>query len=204
MSQDLQSLSVFDFDDTLIHGDSMWAFLPFVAGWPRVGIALAEAAVAYAKRRYLNPNDPALADRGTFFKDKILKRLIAGRTPESLADAVARLRPWLRWKESVCATLREHYDNGHHVVIASGSLDLYLPELIKELPHHALLCTNIEVRDGVVTGAMSLGNCVRQGKAERVAAYIATHGPFGESWAYGNFPDDVPMMNLLKHRIIVS
>jgi phosphatidylglycerophosphatase C len=99
--------------------------------------------------------------------------------------------------------LQEHYDQSHHVVIASGSLDLYLPELVKTLPHHALLCTKIEVVNGIATGVMSEGNCVRQGKADHVAAYLKQHGPFGESWGYGNFPDDVPMMNLLRHRVIV-
>jgi phosphoserine phosphatase len=75
--------------------------------------------------------------------------------------------------------------------------------MVKNLPHHALLCTDVGVGDGVVIGDMPLGNCVRQGKAERVATYMKEHGPFGESWGYGNFPDDVPMMNLMKYRVIV-
>lgn len=203
MSDALPPLAVFDFDDTLVHGDSIWPFFVYVAGAPRVILAVALTLAIYAWRWVWDKQDPALADRGTFFKQQMLKRLIAGRRIESFQEPATRLRLGLRWNEKMRATLQEHYDQGHHVVIASGSLDLYLPELIKDLPHHTLLCTNIEISEGRATGIMSLGNCVRRGKAERIATYIAAHGPFGESWGYGNFPDDVPMMQLLRHRFIV-
>ncbi|MDD3371960.1 MAG: haloacid dehalogenase-like hydrolase, partial [Alphaproteobacteria bacterium] len=68
----------------------------------------------------------------------------------------------------------------------------------------ALICTDIGVENGVITGDMIHGNCVRLKKAERVEAWLAEHGPFDESFGYGNYPHDVPMLNLVKHRIIVS
>lgn len=198
-----QPLAIFDFDDTLICGDSMWRFFALVAGWPRVAIAVAQALAVFVWQHFVHQDDRQKIDRGSFYKKQMLERLIAGRSIESLREAVVQLRTGLRWNESMRRTLQEHYDKGHHVVIASGSLDLYLPELVKDVPHHALLCTTIEVIGGVITGVMSEGNCVRQGKADRVAAYINQHGPFGESWGYGNFPDDVPMLGLLKYRILI-
>ncbi len=198
-----QPLAVFDFDDTLIHGDSMWTFLALVAGWPQVALAFAETFVHFVWQHFVHQDDRARVDRGTYFKQHMLLRLMAGRSLESLQEPIATLRQGLRWNDTMRRTLQDHYDQGHHVVIASGSLDLYLPELLKDVPHHGVLCTPVDVANGLVTGVMSHGNCVRQGKAERVTAYIAEHGPFGESWGYGNFPDDVPMMNLLKHRVIV-
>lgn len=203
MSDNLQSLAVFDFDDTLIHGDSMWTFFALVAGWPKVAVAFAKAMILFIWEHFLHQTDRTRVDRGTFFKEQMLQRLIAGQTIEMLKPVVAQLRSRLRWNKDMCRTLQEHFDKGHRVVIASGSLNLYLPELVKDLPHHDLLCTDIEVVDGLATGVMYKGNCVRLGKAERIAAYIKEQGPFGESWGYGNFPDDVPMMNLLKYRIIV-
>ena len=47
-------------------------------------------------------------------------------------------------------------------------------------------------------------NCVRKWKAQMLSEYLGTVEPFAESWGYGNFPHDVPMLNLLKHQIIVS
>ena len=203
MSDHLPSLAVFDFDDTLIHGDSMWSFLALVAGWPNVVVAMLQALAVFTWRHFLHQDDRTTIDRGTFFKEQMLQRLVAGHDVESFKEAVVRLRSGLNWNETMLRTLCDHYDKGHHVVIASGALDLYLSELVKDLPHHALLCTTIEVIGGIATGVMSEGNCVRLGKAERVAAYMKQHGSFGESWGYGNFPDDVPMMNLMKYRVIV-
>ena len=45
--------------------------------------------------------------------------------------------------------------------------------------------------------------CVRAMKAQRVSAYLHHHGPFGETWGYGNRPSDVPMLALLNNKVIV-
>jgi phosphoserine phosphatase len=99
--------------------------------------------------------------------------------------------------------LFDHHAKGHTIVIASGGLDLYLPALVKDLPPCAVICTEMEIKDGIITGEMTNGNCVRQRKAELVAAYMAAHGPFDASWGYGNFPHDLPMLELVKYRTIV-
>jgi phosphoserine phosphatase len=181
----------------------MWIFFAAVAGWPRVVSAFLESLVLFTFEHFVWKTDRVRIDRGTFFKVQMLQRLIAGRRVASLSEPIAKLVRTALWNEKICDLLREHYGKGHHVVIASGSLSLYLPEMVKNLPHHALLCTDVGISDGIVIGDMPLGNCVRQGKAERVATYMNEHGPFGESWGYGNFPDDVPMMNLMKYRVIV-
>ena len=196
-------LAVFDYDHTLITGDSFWPFLVAVAGWPRTLMVLGEALAAFAALSFRHPQDAALTDFRTFVKGRLLVRLLAGRTPDSVRAAAEKTRLWQTWNESMRQTLLNHHAEGHHVVIASGALDLYLPVLARDLPHHAMICTQVEVLDGIITGAMPAGNCVRDGKAVLVKAYIDTHGPFTDSWGYGNFPHDVPMLNLVKQRVIV-
>lgn len=196
-------LAVFDFDHTLVKDDSMWQFFVLLAGWPQTALAFTKAVANFAWLHFVRQENRNPVDRGTFLKQQMLQQLIAGKTLKHCAEAAARLKDTLRWDEKMRATLQDHYDKGHHVVIASGSLDLYLPHLLQGLPHHALLCTEIAVSVDVATDVMSKGNCVRDGKAARVAAYMSENGPFGESWGYGNFPDDVPMMNLMKYRVIV-
>jgi HAD superfamily phosphoserine phosphatase-like hydrolase len=198
------SVAVFDFDHTLILGDSLWPFLIYVAGWPRALVALAEAALLFAVRYAKNKGDPALADWRTFIKARLLRRLLAGRRVDMLGPATEKLHAWCAWNKPVRQALLDHYARGHSIVIASGGCDLYLSDLLKDLPPHTLICTAVEVRDGVITGGMPSGNCVRQGKAEMLARYLAANGPFAESWGYGNFPHDVPMLALLQHRVIVS
>lgn len=198
-----KSLAVFDFDDTLIDGDSLWIFFALVAGWPAVIAEFAKSVLAFAWTHFVHQDDRARVDRGTFLKQQMLNRLIRGRGLTELKRHAQTLRHKIRWNETMRAAVQDHIDRGHRVVIASGSLDIYLYELLKDLPHHHVLCTEIGAQDDRATGEMTLGNCVRAGKALRVAAYVHEQGPFAESWGYGNYPDDVPMMNLLKHRIIV-
>ncbi len=199
-----RALAVFDFDDTLIKGDSFWPFLGYVAGWPRVLLALGAALVCFALRRGKNASDPALADFRTFIKAQLLKRILAGCRVDEFGPALEKLRRWRRWNEPVKKALMERAAEGCAIVVASGGLDIYLPALLADLPPHVLICTKLEIRDGIVTGVMAGGNCVREEKAECVKTWIAEHGPFSTSWGYGNFPHDVPMLQLVERRIIVS
>ncbi|MER2520855.1 MAG: HAD family hydrolase [Bdellovibrionales bacterium] len=200
----LQPLAVFDFDDTLIEGDSLWAFLSYAGGGEfSLLTAFAEANARLvldrlrgeAARRHVSPR--------TLLKEHLLRRLIAGKSCDSLGPAVERLRCWRKWKEPLRQALLDHHAKGHQVVIASGSLSLYMPRMIDDLPYHALICSDVAVVDGIVEGSMPNGNCVRERKAERVAVYMRKHGPFGESWGYGNAPHDLPMMELMTHRVVV-
>lgn len=190
-------IAVFDFDGTLVKGDSLWPFLSAVAGWPRCVAALAMAVVRQAMER------PQGRDARTFIKAHLLQSILGGRRVDDLAPAVEKMRGWPKWNEAILEKLKEHHDAGNHVVIASGSLDIYLTALLEKVPYDALICTRMEIEDSVVTGEMISGNCVRRRKAELVADYLITHGPFGESWGYGNAPHDLPMMNLLQHRVVV-
>ncbi len=201
---ELQPLAVFDFDDTLIEGDSLWAFLSYAGGGAlRLSAAYAEASARAAWDDWRGERKRRGESSRTLLKEHMLRRLVAGKSCDSLGPAVMRLRDWRRWKEPMRQALLDHHAQGHHVVIASGSLSLYMPRLIDDLPHHALICSDVAVVDGVVEGSLPNGNCVRKRKAERVAAYMREHGPFGESWGYGNAPHDVPMMDLMTHRVAV-
>ncbi len=185
----------FDFDGTLVKGDSLWPFLIKAVGARRCLYAMAAALIVYVLT-------PQTTDRRTLIKAVLLEKALKGRSLKSLAPAVDRLRLWPCWLESRKA-LQRHADAGHHIVIASGSLDIYQESLLADVPHNALLCTEMESENGVLTGRMKNGNFVRETKAERVAATMKAFGPVDESWAYGNAPHDLPMMKLVTHAVIV-
>jgi HAD superfamily phosphoserine phosphatase-like hydrolase len=194
-----RTIAIFDFDHTLIEGESFWAFLSFVVGWPRTIMAAVEGLALFAVQRITGKN----VELRTFLKAHLLGRLIAGRRTDDFKPAIEKLRGWIVWKKPIHAALLDHHAKGHRIVIASGGLDIYLPELLKDLPHHAIICTTIGIQNGIVTGEMTFGNCVRDRKAELVTAYLAEHGGFTESWGYGNLPHDLPMLGVLKHRVVV-
>lgn len=194
-----RKIAIFDFDGTLVKGDSLWPFLVAVAGWRRAGAAFARA-LGDAVRPGRKTED---VDRRTLFKRRLLAQILTGRDLASLQPAREAIKAWPRWNEAVVARLRAHKAEGCHILVASGGLDLYLPDLLAGLPVDTLICTQMDVRDGVLTGAMRQGNCVRAEKARRVAAWLTEHGPFEESWGYGNLPHDVPMLELVQRRVII-
>ena len=192
----MSKVAFFDFDGTLAHSDSLLPFLCRVAGYPRCAFAFLQAV-------FLSLFLPRASDRRTFIKEKILFDLLKGKHVAVLAPSVEQMRTWPCWIESSVQALRAHHAQGHKIVVATGSLDLYIGAMLAGLPVDDVLCTRMEVVDGVLTGRMDGGNCVRQRKASLVASYLLEHGPFDESWAYGNAPHDVPMMEKTTHRIVV-
>lgn len=197
----MRRVAVFDFDGTLIEGDSFMPFLSFACG-PLAAYATAvEALGRYALQRLCNKPTESMR---TFVKGFLIKRLLAGRPVASLATAIEKVRCWMQPNEAGMRALRDHKARGDMIVIASGSLDLYLPSLLRDVPYDALLCTDVDVKDGVIVGDMINGNCVRRCKAERLKAWLEKEGPFDDSYGYGNYPHDLPMLDLVQHRVIVS
>jgi phosphatidylglycerophosphatase C len=193
------NIAVFDFDDTLVVGDSLWPFLTRVAGGtPRALLALAKGMLHHTSGQPV-----AELDQRGRLKQALLRHTLAGRSLPSLAPALAAMAHWPRWKQPILDRLHQHKAEGCHILIASGGLALYLPTLLHTIPYDGLLCTEMAVRDDQLTGLMQTGNCVRAEKARRVAAYLAAHGPFTTSWGYGNAPHDLPMLELLTHRMVV-
>lgn len=194
-------IAIFDFDDTLIAGDSLPAFLAELSGPLRartaIVSALLRALVAHALGRA-----PGADFRGSV-KAFMLSGAVAGRTVEEARAAARRLKPRLRWLAPQVDTLRSHAAAGRRVVVVSGALDVYLPVLLEELPVTDILATDLEVDGGVLTGRLKTVNCVRAAKAERIRAFLAAHAPTGPTWGYGNRPHDLPMLALVDHPAVI-
>jgi phosphoserine phosphatase len=198
-----KTVAVFDFDDTLIFGDSMKQFLIYLVGWPALSWALIRIGLAYLWLSNASSKNTETADAKTFFKQRLVKYLIAKKPVASFDKAIAGLMGWREWNEPIVKKLREHFEAGHHIVIATGALSVYMTDMVKDLPHHGIVCTDVEVKEGIATANLPNGNCVRSKKAELVAQYMRENRLFGDSWGYGNLPDDMPMLNVVKNRVVV-
>lgn len=193
-----RTIAVFDFDDTLVKGDSFFPFLIYIAGLPKVLAVLMVSLVTYHLSARFRGEELR-----TYIKNKMLKEIVKGKKLSDLTHVTDRMHKEVLWLDPQLYLLRDHHQKGHHIVIASGGLDLYLPALLRNIPHHALICTDVGIKDGVITGDMIHGNCVRFCKAERVRAYMESQGGFDDSWGYGNAPHDLPMLALMKHQTVV-
>lgn len=191
----------FDFDGTLVRGDSLLPFLSELVGFRRARLSLLRAihmaVQIHGIRRQLGH------DIRTSVKAILLRQTVSGVTLAEARAAAERLAGWPRWNRTVRAELQRHHEAGRRIVVATGALSLYMPVLLRGLPIDDLLSTDLEVRDGVLTGHMEGGNCVRAMKAHRVSAFLREHGPFGTTWGYGNRPSDLPMLKLLDHGTVI-
>ncbi len=199
--EDGPGVAFFDFDGTLIHGDSLPLFVGTVIGRRRAALALADA-IRSGLHRHVRGRGVG-ADFPGSVKAIFLKRTLRGLPVADAQAAAERMIPRIRWHAPLLDTLKAHRDRGHRVVIATGALDLYMPALLRGLPVDDLLATGMEVVDGALTGRLGTANCVRLDKAERVRGWIDQNGPVGGTWGYGNEPSDLPMLALMQRAEVV-
>ena len=199
MTQAAAGIAVFDFDDTLIAGDSLPRFLDEVAGVARTRLAMvgavAGALTGHAVRRPVGVDFPGSV------KALLLRATLKGIPKTAALEAALRLKARLRWLAPQLEALHRHAAAGHRIVVASGALDIYLPILLDGLPVHDILATDMEILDNRLTGRLASGNCVRAHKAERLRPLLAAVN--GPSWGYGNRPSDLPMLALVDHPTLV-
>ncbi len=190
-------VAVFDFDGTLIRGDSLPKFLDQVTGPLRTRRAM----VAAVWGALTGP--AAGADFAGSVKARLLRATLAGVAVDDAYAAARRLKARLIWRQPQREALLAHAAAGQRVVVASGALDIYLPILLEGLPVDDILATPMDISAGHLTGRLAADNCVRTAKANRVRAYLAAHAPTGPTWGYGNRPSDLPMLALVDHPSII-
>ena len=186
-------LAVFDFDGTLTTGDSLGAFLHRhlgTLGWSWALMRQSPTLLAYVLR--LIPNHQA--------KAALLQLSLQGAAQATLAaDAQRLVQTWLPRHLNAWALdeLQGHQQAGHTCVLLSASLDIYLSAVAQalEIPH--LICTGMEIHQGVCTGRMSTPNCHGEEKWRRLQDWFMQQGRPRESWemhAYGDTRGDVPVL----------
>ena len=93
------------------------------------------------------------------------------------------------------ALIRAHRDAGHTIAIASSATPFQVAPLAHELGVENLLCTEVEVVNGLATGKLAGPVLWGTGKADAVEQFAEDRGiDLGESYAYGNGKEDLPYL----------
>ncbi len=187
-------LAAFDFDGTITRRDTLYPFLRALVGRRRlIAAALADLPRLGAAALGRGDRDEA--------KARLFERVLAGRDVghvrrvglEHARRVVAvGIRPEMRQR------IAWHRDRGHEVAIVSASLDVYLDEIGRDLGVDHVICTTLEVRDGLLTGVMVGGNCRGDNKVNRLRAAFADLDD-RELWAYGDSAGDDAMLAIADH-----
>jgi HAD superfamily hydrolase (TIGR01490 family) len=199
-------LTLFDLDGTLLPTDSDHAFGEFV-------IQLGWADAAEHKRG----NDAFFADYEAGRLDMAAYVNFAtapwrGRSAVEFDRAMTRfvaevVQPQLH--AAALALVRKHVDAGDLVAIVTATNEVVTRPIAHRLGVSELLATELE-RDasGRVTGRIHGTPCFRQGKIERVRAWLATKGKrledFECSTFYSDSLNDLPLLEKVSHPVATN
>lgn len=199
-----KAYALFDFDGTLIKGDSIIRFCIYAwkKHWCNLG-TLATGALMGAL--YLCGLTTAEASK------QAALAFLKGRKRDEV-DAFARafcqevLIPKL-YKEGV-DEIHRHQENGAEVWIISASTAFYLEPLREHLGLSGLIGTRMHVdENGEYSGLIDGHNCRGVEKTLRLAevlAYTDSMVDYETSSAYGDTAGDIPMLMLCAHKNAVN
>lgn len=197
------NLALFDLDNTLLAGDSDFEWAQF----------LIDRGVL--DRKNYEARNQAFYDQykaGTLnifeFLDFQLKPL--SQYPRPVLDAwhaeymKQRILPMIR--DSARALVDKH--RGEVCVIITATNSFVTAPIARAFGIGHLIATEPEVRDGVFTGGVSGTPCFREGKVERLEAWLAERGETIKSVLkssfYSDSHNDLPLLEQVGHPVAVD
>jgi HAD superfamily hydrolase (TIGR01490 family) len=185
----------FDFDETLLDTESSRLGIKHL--WERrlvSRIFILKAFVAgLLYRRHL------ITDQQTA---KILLRLYRNRRLVEFTDGSETfyrdiLKPRLAPK--ILAKVNDHKDQGHILVLISGSIRYMLEPVARDLGFEHLLCTDLQAdANGLLTGKPKGPLCLDTTKRHLATELAQSTGiDLARSYAYGNHQADLPLLELV-------
>jgi HAD superfamily hydrolase (TIGR01490 family) len=193
MTKPSNTLALFDFDGTLTTKDSLGDFILFAVGKPKTvigGILLAPTLAGYA----LGFTDNSKA------KQQVIKYFFGGWAQadfKKIAEDYSLKKISKILRTAGVEKLQWHQQQGHQVVIVSASAQDWLKPWTDELGVE-LIATQLEVKEGKITGCFEGANCHGEEKVRRIQkVYDLTQ--FDQIYAYGDSSGDKPMLGLAHH-----
>jgi putative phosphoserine phosphatase/1-acylglycerol-3-phosphate O-acyltransferase len=93
------------------------------------------------------------------------------------------------------ALVEAHVRKGHTVVIVSSATQYQVEPAAAELGFEHILCTRLEVRDGIVTGELATPMCYGTGKLDAARRFARENGiKLEKSYFYTDGSEDIPLL----------
>ena len=186
----------FDFDKTLIAGYSAQAFLQEQIRHgemsPRDFAKQATAAAKFSTGRmgfsaFVAETADVMRGQAEYvfeeFGEKVFKSKVAGAIyPEARA------------------LLEAHREMGHTIAIVSSATKYQIEPAARELGIDYILCTDLEIEDGVFTGNVISPTCFGEGKRTAAEDFSEEFDiDMSQSFFYTDSDDDLPLLEVVGH-----
>jgi putative phosphoserine phosphatase/1-acylglycerol-3-phosphate O-acyltransferase len=191
----------FDFDGTIIQGYSAVAFYRHRMRHFEIGpdeaartllAALPRPTKAEQFERIAELGVRSWAGRSEDDLDRLGNKLLV----EGIAGALFH---------DVWQLVRTHLRRGHTVVIASSATRFQVEPMARELGVHHVLCTPVEVEDGICTGRIGGPTLWGPAKADAVRRFADANAiDLAASYAYANGDEDVDFLSTVGHPHVVN
>jgi phosphatidylglycerophosphatase C len=188
-----RTIAFFDFDGTITTDDTMFVFLRYLKGnllyYPYL---LTLIPVFIALKLGILSNHRA--------KEIMLTRFIGGMKEEDLINACQRfsqnILPGII-RPAAITRIHEHQQEGTKVVVVSAAPTYWVSEWCFQ-QQIQLIATNLEVKDGLLTGCINGKNCHGKEKVHRIREAFDLSN-YSTIHAYGDTKGDQPMLSLAHH-----
>lgn len=196
------SLAIFDLDNTLLRGDSDYAWGQF----------LIERGVVDGEH-YREANDRYYAQYHAGTLD-IMEFLAFALRPLATHDRATldawheeymrnKVRPMIT--DEARALVERHRAAGDTLMIITATNSFVTGPIAREFGVPHLLATEPEVRAGRFTGKVAGIPCFREGKVKRLDGWLREHGEnLAGSWFYSDSHNDLPLLERVAHPVAVN
>ncbi len=195
-------LAIFDLDNTLLNGDSDYLWGQFLAA---EGIVDGEFYQRENQRFYDEYKNGTL-DILEFLRfslrplaDNDLDTMLALRQKFMASEIESIILPKAR------QLLQQHREHEHVLLIITATNQFVTAPIAEALGVDNLIATDPEFKNGRYTGEVSGIPSFREGKVERLSAWLTQNGyNLATSWFYSDSHNDLPLLEMVTHPIAVD
>jgi len=193
--------ALFDMDKTLIRVNSARLFTQFRRDRGEVGSESMLRISWWLLRYWLGTLDPTI----------VAKAVLKDYRHTKESDMIALCHEWFDGyvKKHITpkarAAVELHRSRGDLLIIASSSTRYAASPLLSELDMHDLVCSELEVENGIFTGEFVNPLCYGTGKLQMVERYLKQHGlQLSEATFYSDSITDLPLLEAVGTAVVVN
>lgn len=196
------NLAIFDLDHTLLNGDSDYAWGQFLVEQNIVDGQEYEATNRHYYEQY---------QQGTLDILEFLAFVLQPLAQHDLDTLNNWHRQFMQQKiEPMISPAAQELVNKHRqqhdtLLIITATNSFVTKPIARVFDVDNILATEPEMKDGRYTGRVNGTPCFREGKVQRLQAWLASRDEtFKQTWFYTDSHNDLPLLELVDHPVVVN